>query len=154
MTAPEIVVGVDPGRTVGVAVLGRTGPPTLLQTTPHGARDVVALYLSDGRPAVLALEQYVVGPRSARTADRGAGRATRDLIGALTDLGRSHGAAVRTHPAAVIKPWATDARLDAAGATAPGMRHARDAARAALFVACSECGFPDPLSTATTRSPR
>jgi hypothetical protein len=47
-----------------------------------------------------------------------------------------------------VKPWATDTRLAAAGLMEPttGMRHARDAARHALFAAVKTYGLPDPLS--------
>jgi hypothetical protein len=47
-----------------------------------------------------------------------------------------------------VKPWATDERLAAAGLLDPtkGMRHARDAARHALFCAVRDFGLPDPLS--------
>jgi hypothetical protein len=47
-----------------------------------------------------------------------------------------------------VKPWATDERLEAAGLLdlTKGMRHARDAARHALFTAVKDGGVPDPLS--------
>jgi hypothetical protein len=48
-----------------------------------------------------------------------------------------------------VKPWAVDKRLHAAGLLdmTAGMRHARDAARHALFCAVKDYGLPDPLSS-------
>jgi hypothetical protein len=81
---------------------------------------------------------------------------TRDLIGTLQEVWEEHdstaegrrGARWFQRPAAHVKPWATDERLEAAGLleATKGMRHARDAARHALFAACKDGGIPDPLS--------
>ena len=52
-----------------------------------------------------------------------------------------------------VKPWATDKRLHTAGLLdlTAGMRHARDAARHALYSAVRDYGLPDPLSRARLR---
>jgi hypothetical protein len=53
--------------------------------------------------------------------------------------------------AALVKPWATDRRLTAAGLLDPtaGMGHARDAARHALYAAVHLQLTTDPLSKKT-----
>lgn len=50
--------------------------------------------------------------------------------------------------AETVEPWATDARLEAAGllGRTAGMRHARAAARQALFCAVHDAGLRDPAS--------
>jgi hypothetical protein len=54
-----------------------------------------------------------------------------------------------TRTAALVKPWATDKRLVAAGLLdiTRGLPHARDGARHALFSAHHDSGAPDPLSS-------
>jgi hypothetical protein len=55
---------------------------------------------------------------------------------------------VFTRAAALVKPWATDKRLHAAGLldATKGMQHARDASRQALYAAVHMGVTPDPLS--------
>lgn len=160
MSGPLLILGVDPGVTTGLAALGvRDGRITqaqALQCSAGWARWLVRSILDHEPDArrVLAVERFVVGPRAARSSTATAGALTRDLIGALLQTAESHGARSVTRPAAAVKPWATDLRLDAAGLLAPcaGMGHARDAARHALFAAVHDAGLPDPLIR--TRSPR
>lgn len=141
------VIGVDPGQTTGIArLLLADLSVELVQCSAGVVLDVVAALAGD-RPAQLAVEQFVVGPRASRSASPQAAQITRDLIGALL---AADGARVKLRTAAGVKPWATDARLKAAGLHRPGMRHAMDAARHALFAAVSDCGIPDPLSKRST----
>ena len=53
----------------------------------------------------------------------------------------------QARPAGMVKPWATDKRLEAAGllTLAGSSPHIRDAGRHMLFSAC-QAGLPDPLS--------
>jgi hypothetical protein len=162
----SLVLGIDPGATTGLALLDVTGPRwNLLQvatssgagspsTGPHSVSAVMWLvqcYLDRGLE-LIAVERFVVGPRAAKSRSAAAGQLTRHLVGALSSLGGAGpaGLSVRLRPAAEVKPWATDERLKAAGCAIPGMRHAVDAARQALFAACKDLGMPDPLSS---RSP-
>lgn len=153
MSTGVLVIGVDPGLTTGVCALTyaadgkRNGEPIALQI--HGSEGVlpVVAALLARKPLldhVLAVEQFVVGGRAARSSSAHAGRVTRALIAELAELG----ADVFTRAAVVVKPWATDRRLEAAGLLDPtkGMQHARDAARHALYAAVRMNVTPDPLS--------
>lgn len=153
MSDELLILGVDPGTTTGLVALGaRDGRITdaqALQCSAGWARWLVRSMLDNepGARRVVAVERFVVGPRAARSSTPGAGALTRDLIGALLQTADQVGALFLTRPAADVKPWATDRRLDAAGLLAPctGMGHARDAARMALYSAVRDCGLPDPL---------
>jgi hypothetical protein len=146
------IIGVDPGLTTGIAVyspapvLRSAGAWDLLQVT-RGAVLPVVRALSVNWPVMIAVEGFVVGPRAARSSTPEGGRTARELISVLSQLaGPDVQVVVRN--ASQVKPWATDKRLDAAGVpTTPGMRHARDGARQALYSAVRDCGLPDPLST-------
>lgn len=145
-----IVIGVDPGRTTGLALLRLDAPLQweLIQATPGAVVALVEAMAGWGPVARIAVERFVVGPRASRSADAAAGALTRDLVGALHQLGSRLGVPVSARSASEVKPWATDRRLTAAGLyrAGTGMPHARDAAGHALFSAVSDCGIPDPLS--------
>jgi hypothetical protein len=149
------VVGVDPGLTTGVfAVEWFDGEHAGLRSDPiavqvHGSEGVITIVsaLLARRPLaehVLAVEQFVVGARASRSSSAHAGRVTRALISELGELG----ADVFTRSAAMVKPWATDQRLHAAGLllATKGMGHARDASRHALYAAVHMGAAQDPLS--------
>jgi hypothetical protein len=97
---------------------------------------------------VIAVERFVVGPRAGRSGTPAAGRAAREQAALIRDWAQLYHATYTELPAGHVKPWATDVRLNAAGLleATKGMRHARDAARHALFTAVRDCGLPDPLS--------
>ena len=153
-----LVIGVDPGLSTGLfALLTRDGKLTdkPIAVQIHGHQGVVPFVQAlleragcDDRQPLLAVEAFVTGQRAARSSSPGAGAVTRALIGALQEL-YADGAEVITRPAALVKPWATDRRLEAAGLLAPcaGMGHARDAARHALYAAVHAGLLRDPLST-------
>lgn len=155
------VIGIDPGGTTGLARIDLDAhrEPRLGQFTGDVV-DILAkveglLGAQDPREVLLAVETFVVGPRAGRSASPQAGALTRLLIGALQGFALDRGARFVQRPAGVVKPWATDKRLQAAGLYLPGKQHARDAARHAIFAAVNDCGFPDPLSkTYPLRSPR
>jgi hypothetical protein len=151
MTA--LVIGVDPGLTTGLLAarysldLRLTGDPIAMQI--HGSEGVIPmvqtlLARASAAEVLLAVEQFVVSGRAARSSSAHAGRITRALIAELHDIGEN----VFLRNASLVKTWATDKRLNAAGLLAPtvGMNHARDAARHALYAAV-HCGMTtDPLS--------
>jgi hypothetical protein len=149
-----LIVGVDPGQTTGIALFDPDWATwDFIQCSPGSVLWIVEEGITRGA-RLIAIERFVVGPRSARSASAKAGQLTRDLIGALSALGEAtpSNLQVKLRPAAEVKPWATDKRLLAAGTPALiGMRHAADAARHALFAAVKDCGIPDPLSNRGTR---
>ena len=110
----------------------------------------VAAVLDRQRDGIVcaAIEKFVPGPRSGRLR-HSEGKATADLAAALAGLIERRGRRVVQRAAAEVKPWATDARLDAAGLldVTKGMPHARDACRHALFAGVRDGRMPDPLSS-------
>lgn len=141
MTAYVRTIGIDPGPTPGIVVIGADGDVLAVVQCSHEVlflivRDVLD---PDGR-SLIAVERFVVRGRA--SADQSL---TRDQVANAEALfpGR-----VAMRSAAQVKPWATDARLEAAGLleACKGMRHARDAARHALYAAVKDGGLPDPLS--------
>lgn len=153
-----VVLGVDPGPTPGIVrllfwdrVQALVGEPVaeIVQCTA-GALVPVLNALNDVpmSTTALAYEAFVVGHRAARSRTPAAGKATRDMIRDLAYWAGHHDIPSHTYRATDVKPWATDARLQAAGLLemTKGMRHARDGARHALFTAVKHYGLPDPLS--------
>lgn len=152
------VVGVDPGPVPGIASLligrGRLTEVVVAQVSAELLPDVLRTLLERHRVrTVIQVETFVVGKRSMRSG--AAGAVTRDLVGqaaqTVIEFGRSrpdHAVHYAQRTASQVKPWATDARLVAAGLSSrcSGMRHARDAARHALWAAVHDAGLPDPLS--------
>lgn len=163
MTAGEVrVIGIDPGPTPGIVLLdriqgGQIGGAYVVQCDHHSAPVVLrALLEVHLTPTIVQVEKFVVGRRASRSAHASAGGVTRDLVGELTVVFDDYdstpngrlGGHLFQRTAAQVKPWATDARLDAVGLleATKGMRHARDAARHALFAAVHDGKIPDPLS--------
>jgi hypothetical protein len=150
----QLFVGVDPGETTGLCLLPTInqslGSPMLLQTNPAAAKialaSMLAFYQRDFAISV-ALEEFVVSQRAARSRT-GPGQVTRSVIEDVAAVAVELRVPVQRRRASDVKPWATDARLEAAGLAVPGMRHARDAARQALFAAVKSGAVADPLSKA------
>jgi hypothetical protein len=148
------ILGVDPGRTTGIAALsifdGELTHHSLIQCSHDVPRWLVGHMLEACQPVdrlVLAIERFVVRRRAGQSSDAAAGEITRDLIGHLGAVGDYRGAAVYLRAASEVKPWSTDKRLEAAGIKgSTAMRHAADAARHALYAAVKDYGLPDPLS--------
>jgi hypothetical protein len=146
-----VVIGIDPGPVTGLAVL-EWGDVPLQWTVSQVAASSSGVLLARVRATLLdwqagdsnvlvAAEDYVITNRTVRTAGRGAQKITNGLASWLSMEG-----AVMRSPGQV-KPWASDERLRRAGVMdiLQGMRHARDAARHALYAACHDRGLPDPL---------
>lgn len=147
------VIGLDPGPLPGIAWLrfdqGQALRCDLLQVTPDALLPVLRSLTRQPLRGVaaIAVERFVVRHRAGRSSTPKAGDATRDMVGLVTGWAGRHGVALHQRTAADVKPWATDERLAAAGLPdVPGMRHARDAARHALFCAVADYALPDPLS--------
>lgn len=159
------VIGVDPGGTTGLACVRFTpGAGYTLAWTEQVTGDVRAVMdtiarmevrlIWDHDPAVdppelppppfIAVERFVVLGRASRTASAGASQKARDIIGAIE---AGYPGRVTRATAAEAKGWATDKRLTVAWVKPRG-RHARDAARHALYTHVKRLGNPDPLSSA------
>lgn len=157
MTA-QLIIGVDPGVTTGIFAVtflasgALKRPPVALQVHHANAVETVHEllqsidYLTE---PLLAIEGFVVSGRASRSSSAHAAKITQELIGQL--MARHVRTVIR--PAATVKPWATDKRLEAAGllAATEGMRHARDAARHALYAAVHQGVARDPLSQLAAR---
>lgn len=151
-------IGIDPGPIPGIVMItpmafGRRLDIDVVQCSESCAPAVLWGLLDSHRqtlgnaPCLVQIERFVVGRGSMKSA--APGRVTRDLVGHLTSEAQNQpNVKVIQRSASEVKPWATDARLDAAGLleATRGMRHARDAARHALFAAVRDGNLPDPLS--------
>jgi hypothetical protein len=155
------VIGVDPGPIPGVVLLqlvtsgdqwsGRSArlvDAQALQVTPGLLFTVLDGINAQTEIEAIAYERFVVGRRAGQSSTAAAGARTRTMVGELESWASPSWRKVFARSAAEVKPWATDARLAACGLLEPthGMRHARDAARHALFCAVKDWGLPDPLS--------
>lgn len=147
------VIGVDPGPVPGfvrLRYLDGELKPVATQVVQCSANAVLGVFnaLLDTNPYAVQIERFVDSSRSGRSRNRADLDATREVVAIATAQSNSRGVPVSLRRAVDVKPWATDERLDAAGLleATKGMRHARDAARHALFLAC-QLGMPDPLST-------
>lgn len=165
MSRPGLVIGVDPGQTtppsVGVAVLPivpvganykpEIGPHQVIQCDPISAVLIAAHIVTSQTPpgtyVVMAVEEFVVSHRAGRSGTPKAAQQARDLIGALHNE-LAGWVIFRRRTASLVKRWASDDRLKAAGlyAATAGVPHARDAARHALYAATWDLGLPDPLA--------
>lgn len=158
------VIGIDPGPIPGIVVLDIVRPPAgaawidvveVAQCSPGLAVEVVQQVCAStphGVDLFVQVEKFVTRGRSNK-----AQQLTRDLIPVLRTWVEGTAAVYVERPAVAVKPWATDARLDAATSgpgllqALKGMTHARDAARHAIFCAVHDAGLPDPLSKESRR---
>jgi hypothetical protein len=118
--------------------------PLVFQCNATAARGVVAWLASGHGDLSGGIEAFI--PSRGAGARRDGAAVTRRLVTELTGSALK----IRWHEraAGLVKPWATDKRLLAAGLyqLCQGMPHARDAARHAIYCAAQDCGMPDPLS--------
>lgn len=150
MSAYVRVIGIDPGPTPGIVRLhaqdGRLVErwTHVVQCSHNVTAEILGAFLAGGEyRTIVQVERFVVRGRA--TPDQSL---TRDLVGLVQFVVEDVGARYLERGASQVKPWATDERLAAAGLldATTGMRHARDAARHALFAAVKDGGLPDPLS--------
>jgi hypothetical protein len=156
------VIGIDPGPTPGMVVLDIDPArlPNVGSSVIQCSRGVAPMLLDtllSVQPRVrtiVGIEKFVLGRRSARSSTPKAGAATRDLLVELAAVFKRHYLSAPAHyawferNASTVKTWATAERLEAAGLieATKGMRHARDAARHALYAVVHDGKIPDPLS--------
>lgn len=158
-------IGIDPGPVPGIVLLTRRGhhlDTDVIQCSAEVAPTLLYALLNDRRmslgnaPAIVAIEEFVVRRRASRSASAHAGAITRNLVGRLEreTLGMPNVKVVH-RSASRVKPWATDIRLKSVATGGTDLldvvshvgRHAKDAARHALYCAVHDGGLPDPLST-------
>lgn len=144
MAAATCVLGVDPGPATGICWLSLPGPVLVFQCNAPGAYPLASWLLeaNEGPARIIAAGERFIAGRGAGARGAHAG-VTRQVISDLDSLAEWH-----WRSAAQVKPWATDARLKAAGLLEQchGMPHAADGSRHALFAAVHDGGYPDPLS--------
>lgn len=158
-------IGIDPGPVPGLVMLTRRGHRFEVHVVQCSADVAPSMlwglldqcrYVQGSAPAIVQIERFVVGRRAARSRSAHAGATTRDLVGRLErEAEGQKNVRVVLRSAAEVKPWATDSRLKAVQVNGSNLldqvsavgRHARDAARHALFCAVKDGGVPDPLST-------
>ncbi len=154
------VIGIDSGPTSGLVglrwALGGSVAPTVVQCDANSLVMVVRAMTNGSwrySPDVLihvGIERFVDGNDHDRQLS-GPAALTRELVQRLSELLPDMSTRVHLLNAADHKPWARAAgaaRLHRSGLwkATEGMRHARDAARIALYTAVDRAGVPDPLS--------
>jgi hypothetical protein len=151
---PAFAIGIDPGATTGIVMLHLTAATLgdaaeIFQgkaaDAPGVLRDLLASR-SHGERGRCGIEGFA--PGNGPGARRKPGRLTSGQVEELAGICAEYGVPCQARYAALVKPWATDRRLRAAGllALTTGKGHARDACRHALYCAVCDCGYPDPLS--------
>lgn len=148
------IIGIDPGPMVGACLLRLPAMgegawfAEVAQTPPNGLWALISRWVDENPILAVAAERFVVRHRAARVNAPGASKAARDVLGGLAVCLKDTRLIERA--AAEVKPWATDARLKAAGLfdQTKGMPHARDAARHALYAACRDFGARIPRTGA------
>lgn len=161
-----MVLGADPGSTTGLCLLhleptydipGVTSPPVIKSRLVFGCNALAVfplaqflMEINEGPARIIATGETFVPGRGAGARGHGAADA-RAVIEDLKALPLNW----HWNTAAVVKAWATDERLKAAGLydMTAKMIDARDAARHALFGAVKYAGLPDPLSRKAARVP-
>lgn len=150
MNPPYVFIGVDPGPTPGVVriVTGSDDRGRWVDCVDIIQCSAGILYrlidsLDPNKIAQLQVEKFVTRGR-ANTAQA----ITRDQVAVLQQVYANTRPIVQ-RTAREVKPWATDERLEAAGLLEQlkGMRHAKDAARHAMYAAVKAGAANDPLST-------
>ena len=153
MSSVLAVIGCDPGPTCGIAVAywdeESWAYPAAYQCDAASAPALLDWLASKNRRlrVIGAVEEFRAGTGPGA---RGAQACvTRDLADELVFVLRQSKVTAMVRPAATVKPWATDKRLERAGllAVSAGMpAHARDAQRHLIYAAVHDAGVPDPLS--------
>lgn len=124
------VAGLDPGPKPGTVLLAIDRDAR--SVTAHAGVPLCSLLSAD----FVAVERYVVQPRSGQVRDKGAQAETLVMAEEYAAKTRAEKGAKRLQylgPGSV-KPWATDRRLDRYGLLVKGQHH-RDSVRHALYFA-------------------
>jgi hypothetical protein len=152
-------LGGDPGGVTGLFLgawrQGQAKPPVLArawQCDAGSAPELLEWILEAHGHLIMAagIEAY-----DARRKARGmTSRAMYELVTVLTGIMTRAGITVTARTPAMVKPWASEKRLVAAG-IAPVLGKmtddARDAGRHCLYTAVQDCGLRDPLSRVRAR---
>jgi hypothetical protein len=160
----NVILGIDPGPTTGFCILGFNGrwPASASHTHALACDAAMAPKLLDWLLEIYAhpvtywtaggIEEFRRG--NIKGGQRNAG-VTADLVVSLSKIAGDHDLVLACRPAVLVKRWASDSRLRAAGLydiTSKSV-DARDAARHSLFAAVRDAGAPDPLSKRVTSPP-
>lgn len=155
----DCYLGVDPGRTCGIAVAywdGSWRHPGAYQCDADSAPALLGWLVElNTRPDIVGgairvragVEEFRPGTGAGA---RGANASvTRSQVDALAGVIGACGGRVSVRPAASVKPWASDKRLERAGllAVCHAMGHSADAMRHLLYCAVHDGGVRDPLSS-------
>lgn len=155
------VIGGDPGATAGLAFLdyvdGRLAGKALIQVDADSAvivlEAMLAQYYSDPERVLpgrrfAGIEDFIPGKGAGSRCKPG--NVTRQLQFEIVETLQRWGYYVQIRSAGVVKPWATDTRLTAAGIAGASSFHGKardtyDAARHGLYAARWDAHLPDPL---------
>ena len=150
-------IGIDPGPVPGIVLL-------CLDAARLG--DAAEIYQCNARSAPWLLRRICERTPGARAgmepftpghgpgARMTAGQVTAGQVTELAAILEHYGIPCSPQRNSLVKPWATERRLDACGllALTAGSAHARSAAGQALYCAVWSCGYPDPLSPRSARA--
>lgn len=162
---PRLIIGVDPGPTPGLAAAWFWQPGTqctwldaefgFAQSDPDTMVDLLLGWTREflSESIVIATETYVVSNRSSRSSHSSAREATQAVLDRVKNFADEERIARVTRPAGIVKPWATNERLNAVGflSRTTGSTHARDASRHMLYAGVHDVGLPDPFSKKTSK---
>lgn len=146
-------LGGDPGGTTGLFLgvwnEGQRRPPVLARawSCDAGSAPELLEWILEAHGHLITAAGFEA--YDARRAARGmTARAMYELTSVLTGIVANVLIPVTTRPPSMVKPWATDKRLKAAGIfeLTGKMPDARDASRHCVYTASHDCGLRDPLS--------
>jgi hypothetical protein len=140
-------IGLDPGPSTGISVLRwdeRNFDVHVFQCDAGSATMLARWVMYAFSPLFLASEAFVTsngaGSRG-KNAD-----ITKQVLHDVEMIAREQKIHVHRNPAANVKPWATDKRLEKIGfPLGPKFRDARDSARHCLYAGVKTHAWPDPL---------
>lgn len=139
------VIGLDPGICTGICVYD-SHDWHLIQCGHASARGLLIALLEYRPPGYAQIEKFVTGNRAGSKGTEA--DIVRALIPELRGVLAHYGYKTALRPAADVKPWASDKRLEKAGVPLmkTKLRDATDAARHALYCAVKDAGMRDPLA--------
>lgn len=147
---PRTFVGVDPGPSTGLVVLRYYDTPNrwisdAFQCTAGSVNFLLSAVIEDFEPLIVAIEEFEVRRGSGGTTGKDA-EVTKRIRHKTEEMAISRGISCTVNKPGLIKPWATDKRLETIGfPLGAKFKDARDAARHALHAAVKAGLAPDPL---------